>query len=123
MGINLLIGPSDLLAQPLFQSGTCYNRVSQGRVFPSRDPAAKCAASANVDDIVPSVSDTDPSFLNTPPLDTTPGDRNATSTNPVVSKVVPETPGEIPDGTPAPSAASKLRFARSLGKSQRGRSG
>ena len=110
----LLIDTFHLSAQPLFQNGICYNQVSQGRVFPSRDPAARCAASAKADDIVSSLSDTDPSFLNTPPLDTTPGDRNATSTDPAVSKVVPETPGEIPDGTPAPSAAPKLRFVRSL---------
>ncbi|KAL6713988.1 hypothetical protein ACLMJK_008482 [Lecanora helva] len=101
--------------QPLFQNGVCYNQVSQNRVFPSCDAVAKCATNQNqkqLDPIVPTVSDTDPSFLNTPLLDTDPADRNATSTDPAISKVVPEAPGEIPDGTPAASVEARLRFAR-----------
>ena len=37
--------------------------------------------------------------------------------------MVPELPGDIPNGTPAPSAASKMRAVRGLEKLRRGRSG
>ena len=111
-------------AQPLFQNGVCYNQASQKRVFLSCDPAAQCSGPKVLGDpIVFTVSDTDPMFFNTPLPDTMPGDRNATSADPVVSKVVPELPGEIPDGTPAPNVSPVVKAVRGLGKVKRGRNG
>lgn len=105
--------PAPSTAKPLFKNNKCFNKVSDGRIFPRADGNVKCPrpGSASSKEIVETPAD-NTVFTDVAQLVQDESGKNGTTTPaPDAGKVVAEAPGEIAEGLDDATAKEK-RHAR-----------